>query len=179
MNNLKKFAVLTAVAMILSSTVGARSGLAYEKLSTQQQSRIASKLESLTGIKGLTVTAKPKAVDNDDDDAPSYQLIIHNKSSYDIDSLYIAPSKNDEWGNDLLEDGATLNSGESVSVTFNPDADDYNETSWDMKIDVDGKEIVYKGIKLENSEKDEITLHDSGEYDDDEDGGDDDSGDDE
>lgn len=180
MIKVKKLALLTAAAMVVATTAGARSGLAGVKIQHQNLFQKAQGMEKVAVKKlpnGVTVTVKAKAVDNDDDDH-SYTLDIHNESSYDITSLYLSPSNKEDWGDDLLEDGATLDAGESVTVTFNPDADDYDETEWDMKIEIEGDDIVYEGIKLENAHHDEITLHDGGKFEEEEDGDDDDDDDD-
>ena len=76
-----------------------------------------------------------------------------NKSTYVIVELYVAPSSEDEWGEDVL--GADmLPNGESVDIEFSR-----SETtcSWDLKIvDEDEDEVTW--TKLNLCTANEITL---------------------
>jgi hypothetical protein len=79
---------------------------------------------------------------------------LTNKTGYGISELYVAPSASTQWGESLIDE--TLENNESVSIEFEPDAE--NVKNWDIMITwVDGGEREYwRGAKL--SEITKITL---------------------
>ncbi len=81
-----------------------------------------------------------------------------NQTGYTIAHLYISPSAQDDWGDNILE--AELDSGDAVDVVFHPEAD---AIKWDMRADwamEDGSEeqeyVYWKGLKL--TEINKVTL---------------------
>ncbi|TBW33894.1 argininosuccinate lyase [Siculibacillus lacustris] len=78
-----------------------------------------------------------------------------NKTGYDIDAVFVSPSKSNDWeedvlGKDLLEDGAVWD------IKFHRS----NRTcKWDLKVvySVDSSEAVWGGIDLCQVSK--ITIH--------------------
>lgn len=79
---------------------------------------------------------------------------LANATGYGIAEVYIAPSKSDNWGSNILQE--SLENGESVAIQFHPSAAAVND--WDIMIVwVDGGENVYwRHAKLKNITK--ITL---------------------
>ena len=76
-----------------------------------------------------------------------------NKSTYTIVELYVSPTSDEEWGEDVL--GAdVLPNGERVDIEFSR-----SETtcSWDLKI-VDDEEDEVTWTKLNLCQANEITL---------------------
>ena len=83
---------------------------------------------------------------------------LDNETGYTIAHLYISPSAQDDWGDNILEDA--LHSGDAVDVVFHPEAD---AIKWDMRADwlmEDGSEeqeyVYWKGLKL--TEINKVTL---------------------
>lgn len=78
-----------------------------------------------------------------------------NDTGLTIDELYISPTHDDEWQEDVLGVDV-LNNGGHVDITF-PYADK-TDCAWDLKIvDEDGDAVVWEGIDL--CAASEITLH--------------------
>lgn len=53
-----------------------------------------------------------------------------NATGYTIDKVYVAPSKSDDWEEDVLGRG-TLSNKESVHITFHRSS---NTCNWDLKV---------------------------------------------
>jgi hypothetical protein len=79
---------------------------------------------------------------------------LHNETGVEIHEVYVAPSKSDDWEEDILGDD-TLADGESVDITFN---DRQKVSKWDIMIkDEDGNSIEWGGLDL--TEIASVTLH--------------------
>jgi len=76
-----------------------------------------------------------------------------NKSTYTVVELYVSPTTEDEWGDDILGRDV-LEDGESADITFSRNA---TACSWDLKI-VDDEEDEVTWTKLNLCEANEITL---------------------
>ena len=71
--------------------------------------------------------------------ASDADFTLVNKTGYQVDSVYVEPSKSDSWGKDILGRGA-LADGESVDIAF---AHSGSECIFDLKVvyqDGDSKE---------------------------------------
>jgi len=71
--------------------------------------------------------------------ASDADFTLVNKTGYQVDSVYVGPSKSDDWGKDILGRGA-LADGESVDIAF---AHGGSECIFDIKVvyhDEDKKE---------------------------------------
>ena len=76
-----------------------------------------------------------------------------NKSTYTVVELYVSPTNDDEWGEDILGRDV-LENGEKVAITFSRGE---ATCSWDLKIvDEDEDEVTW--TKLNLCEANEITL---------------------
>jgi hypothetical protein len=74
-------------------------------------------------------------------------FVLVNKTGYGIKGIYIGPSTSEEWGENLLKEGATLENNQTFTLKFSAKA---TAPKWDIKIEwVDGGDAVYwKGFKL-------------------------------
>ncbi len=80
---------------------------------------------------------------------------LHNKTGFAITNIYIGPSTQAEWGDDVLGDVEVLGNGEDADITFHPKAD---EDLWDVQVvDKDGNS--YEWIGLDLSEITDISLY--------------------
>lgn len=85
----------------------------------------------------------------------SQDVNITNDTGVDIVELYISPSDDDMWGEDLLA-GETFAAGETVR--FTPDLVGTADATWDICIvDADGDEVVFEGVNLSTSTN--LSLH--------------------
>ena len=78
-----------------------------------------------------------------------------NKTGYELKALYVAPSKSDDWADDILGQD-TLSDGQAVNVHFSPKA---NTCQWDLKVvySDDDSSAVWQKVDLCTVEK--ITIH--------------------
>ena len=78
-----------------------------------------------------------------------------NKTGYQLKALYVAPSKSDDWEDDVLGQD-TLDDGQAVNVHFNPKT---NTCTFDLKVvySDDDSNAVWQKIDLCTVEK--ITIH--------------------
>jgi hypothetical protein len=90
------------------------------------------------------------------DNATNLDFYLINQTGYDISDVFVAPSKQQEWGEGLLE-GEILENGDSAEITF-----DGSETirKWDIYVTWDGydssEDVYWTGFDL--SVVSEITL---------------------
>lgn len=77
-----------------------------------------------------------------------------NKTGYELKSLFVSPSKSDDWEEDVLGQD-TLGDGEHVHITFHRDT---KTCHWDLKVvySVDGTHAIWSDINL--CEVDKITI---------------------
>lgn len=86
--------------------------------------------------------------------ALDFKLI--NDTGYEINKVFIAPSKSDDWGDDVLGKGVRLADGQSANITFHPRAESVEH--WDLQILFnDGEYRYWRNLNL--STISEITVH--------------------
>ena len=79
-----------------------------------------------------------------------------NDTGYEINSVFIAPNKSDEWGDDILGKGVRLADGESTDITFRRRSE--HEGTWDLKVLFnDGEYRYWRNFDLTTIS--EITIH--------------------
>jgi len=76
-----------------------------------------------------------------------------NKTGLTIDEVYLSPTNDDEWGEDVMGKDV-LNNGEKVEITFSSSE---TECNWDLKIVDEDKDDV-EWTKLNLCTANEITL---------------------
>jgi hypothetical protein len=88
-----------------------------------------------------------------EDAKQDFQLI--NKTGYELNKVYVSPSKSDDWEDDVLGRD-TLSDGDHVEIKFHR-AD--KTCHWDLKVvyTIDGSNAVWSDIDLCSVEK--ITIH--------------------
>ncbi len=70
---------------------------------------------------------------------------LFNRTGVDIYALYVSPSAEEDWGEDLM-DGAVLLNGGDLEIVFSPDED---VEHWDLLIeDEDGNALYWREIDL-------------------------------
>ena len=76
-----------------------------------------------------------------------------NKTGFTIDSVFVSPADDNEWGEDVMGKDV-LDNGESVEITFSPKE---KACTWDLKVvDSDKDEVEWTDINL--CKASEITL---------------------
>jgi len=82
--------------------------------------------------------------------AANLDFDLINKTGWGIKAVYVAPSAQDDWEENILK--GTLKDGETLSVSFSPKE---ATKKWDLKIVwVDGGEAVYwRGFNLSEISK--------------------------
>jgi len=77
--------------------------------------------------------------------AGNQDFVLINKTGYDIDEVYLAPSHQKTWGDDVMEED-TLDNGQRVTIKFSHKEKD---CIWDMNIVFsDGEEAIWEGFDL-------------------------------
>lgn len=82
-------------------------------------------------------------------------FVLVNDTGYEIDQVYVSPTKIEEWGSDILGQD-TLADGKSAKIHFDPSSE--KTTKWDIKIVFTDKESRY-WTDLDLSTISEVTLH--------------------
>jgi hypothetical protein len=83
--------------------------------------------------------------------ALAYDLVIVNKSKYDIHELYVSKSKSSKWGADQLRK-QTIDAGEKFTLR------DLSEGTYDLKVvDEDGTECVVEDEDVDQHKEWTIT----------------------
>ncbi|MBP6238588.1 MAG: hypothetical protein KA536_20725 [Saprospiraceae bacterium] len=89
-------------------------------------------------------------------EAPNLDFVLVNRTGYDIENIYVAPTKQQTWGDDIMGRDL-LEDGESVEVSFDPGE---KTKKWDIYVTWLGYESdedrYWTGLDL--SEISEITL---------------------
>jgi hypothetical protein len=88
-----------------------------------------------------------------DDAKQDFKLV--NATGYELKALYVAPSKSDDWGDDILGQDV-LSDGQAVNIHFSPKV---QTCKWDLKVTYsdDDSNAVWQQIDLCTVEK--ITIH--------------------
>lgn len=72
-------------------------------------------------------------------------FVLRNKTGYQIDEVYVAPSASKNWGNDIMGTGA-LGDGEKVKIVF-PHGN--GVCSFDIQVKYnDGDKAAWSGVDL-------------------------------
>lgn len=108
---------------------------------------MTKRIAGLSFVVGLLVLAAAAFAGTQD-------FVAVNKTGVEIHHMYVSPTAQDEWGDDILgEDVCPPNA--QVSVTF---SDSAKAEAWDLRIeDQDGNSIEWKNLKLNEISK--LTLH--------------------
>ena len=86
--------------------------------------------------------------------AGDQDFVLVNKTGLTIDELYVSPSNDNEWGEDVLGKDVLANN-EEVEITFSRKE---TECVWDLKIvDEDDDDVIWEDINLCKAEQ--ITLY--------------------
>jgi len=94
------------------------------------------KMFALALFAGLALTGAAKAEKQD--------FTLVNKTGYEIDKVYVAPSKSDNWEEDVLGDDS-LDDGETFDMHFT----DYKTCKFDIKVVYsDGDTAVWSALDL-------------------------------
>lgn len=96
----------------------------------------------------LLGTAAPSAIAGEQD------FTLRNRTGIEIHELYVAPTKSDEWEEDILGRD-TLPDDEDVEITFSRKEKAKN---WDIKV-VDGEGTSVEWHKLNLKEISRVTLY--------------------
>src|SRR5437899_1566994 len=100
----------------------------------------------------LTFAGATKAIAGDQD------FVLVNATGVEINNLYVSPSNEDKWGDDILGED-TLADGANVTIKF---AHDEKECGWDFMVkDKEDNGVQWTDIDL--CKYSEITLHKDGE----------------
>ena len=103
----------------------------------------------------LLCVALPAAVQAQNE-ALDFKLV--NKTGYDIESVYIAPTSSTDWGDDVMGEEDILKNNESVDIVFNPKA---KAAKWDMSVSWVGyaaeEDVSWTGLDLTKVNKLTIT----------------------
>src|SRR5256885_8657992 len=79
-----------------------------------------------------------------------------NKTGYDIKALYIGPSANKDWTEDMeVLHGRTFANGSSLDITFNPKA---RAERWDIMVEWVGEYDNDQWLNLKLTEISKVTL---------------------
>ena len=78
-----------------------------------------------------------------------------NATGYELKALFVAPSKSDDWGDDVLGQDV-LSDGQAVNIHFSPKV---KTCTWDLKVTYtdDDSNAVWQKIDLCSVDK--ITIH--------------------
>lgn len=99
---------------------------------------------ALVAVASVTVTAAQRR---------NLDFTLVNKTGLDINEVYLSPTSDSEWGEDVMGKDI-LKNGEKVDITFSSAETDCN---WDLKIvDEDDDDIIW--TKLNLCTANEITL---------------------
>jgi len=79
-----------------------------------------------------------------------------NDTGYTIDKVFVSPSKQEKWGEDVMGPDDQVPDGKSVHIRFSRAAE--KETKWDLKIEFTDGEYRY-WTDLDLSTISEVTIH--------------------
>jgi len=77
-----------------------------------------------------------------------------NKTGYELKALYVAPSKSDDWGDDVLGQDV-LSDGQTVNVHFSPKV---HTCKWDLKVTYSDDDSNAVWEKVDLCSVDKITI---------------------
>jgi hypothetical protein len=79
-----------------------------------------------------------------------------NDTGYTIDKVFVSPSKQEKWGEDVMGPDDVVPDGKSVHIRFSREHE--KDTRWDLKIEFTDGEYLY-WTDLDLSTISEITIH--------------------
>ena len=79
-----------------------------------------------------------------------------NDTGYTIDKVFISPSKQEKWGEDVMGPNDTVPDGKSVHIRFSREHE--KDAKWDLKIEFTDGEYRY-WTDLDLTSISEITIH--------------------
>ena len=78
--------------------------------------------------------------------AGDQDFTLVNRTGYQIDDLYVAPSASDNWGREIMGSGNVLDDGDSYDVSFSRNA---RACKFDLKVKYhDGDEATWQSLDL-------------------------------
>jgi hypothetical protein len=91
-------------------------------------------------VVGLALATPASAQDAKQD------FTLVNRTGYELKEVYVAPTKSDNWEEDILGQG-TLDDGKTVNIHFSPKV---KTCKWDLKVvyTVDSSKAVWSDIDL-------------------------------
>lgn len=91
---------------------------------------------------------------NASNEALDFTLV--NKTGYDIKKLYIGPTSNSEWTEDMeIVNGRKFSNGDTMEVKFNPKA---NAANWDIRVEWADGSPAEEWMKLDLTQIEKVTL---------------------
>lgn len=142
----KKMILLAAAALIMANGVGVSNAFAAQ---------------SMGGLNAPGMTAVDEDGDDDKEDGEgggekdTYKLTIENSTGKTITALFVGAAGEEDWSSEedvMPDDGGDLEEGESVEITYTEEADEYDADKFDMKVEMDGDDMVFEDIDFENDE---------------------------
>jgi hypothetical protein len=84
-------------------------------------------------------------------DEADQNFTLINKTGYDLDAIFVSPSKINDWGNDIMGQDV-LGDGEKVNIKFHRKTKACN---WDLKViyTVDDSSAIWRDVDLCTIEK--------------------------
>jgi len=115
----------------------------------KMRSRRKLHMAALTAVATLSLMATSVIADG-----AAQDFTLHNATDVTFHELYIGPTTDDAWGENLLKEEA-FKPGEETKIVFDPAE---KAEDWDLKVvDAAGDSLEWKGLKL--TEITDITLH--------------------
>jgi len=78
--------------------------------------------------------------------SPKTTITLQNKTTFNIDEIYLSPDEENDWGHDILDPDEVLTPGEKVAVSISHDG------LWDVKLVAqDGSTCEIENVNLESA----------------------------
>ncbi len=73
-------------------------------------------------------------------------FVLHNTTGVEIHAVYIGSSDDDEWGDNLLDEGELIEDGGDIEIEFAPGED---QDAWDLRVeDEEGNSLNFMEVEL-------------------------------
>lgn len=153
----KKVILSATTALIMASSVGISNVFAAEQMGgLSPQAPIAVDEEGHED-------GDDKDHDGDGEEGDhTYTIKITNETGHDITSLYLSPADKEDWDEDLLEGDDPLADGESGNVEYHESEDEYAATMWDLKAEMEGDDMEFHDLELDDADENHVTLNEDG-----------------
>ena len=113
---------------------------------------LATVLRALVALLLLALALTPRVASAES----QLDFSLVNDTGYEINKVFLSPTKSDDWGDDVLGKGVRLPDGESTDITFHRRA--VHAGNWDLKILFnDGEYRYWRNFDLTTIS--EITIH--------------------